>query len=390
MEQESQNYLNQLKSIRILIYSLIASLVIASIGFAFSVQKTTANLNQKDTQIHTLTDEVGQLKHENTFLNSALDANREIIQESFSILHASIKDYVETDKIEKTDEFNDAKNDLITIISDKEYKINNLQTQNQKLNQELQFHQYDSDIINILVLGEHDLLTDTIILMSINPGKKTITLINIPRDLYINGRKINSIYSSYGIERTLEEIVRITGIYAEKHVIVNFESFVKMIDLIGGIDINVSEDIYDPYFPNEANGHTVYEITAGNHHLSGKEALMYARSRKSTSDFDRAKRQQLVIEAIINKIKVQKVFIDLENAIEIFETVSSTLKTNIDAFEALYYLNHFKGYEIEGGNVINTEKLLYSSKTIDGQYILLPKSEDYYQVKKMISELIKK
>lgn len=382
MDQENHNYNKQLKSIRILVYSLMLSLLIAFIGFALSVQKTTANLNQKDVQLYSLTDEIGQLKHENTFLNSALEVNREIIKESFDILHGSIIDYAESG--------NSAKNELMTIISDKEYEINNLQTQNERLNEELEFHQYDTDIINILVLGEHDQLTDTIILMSINPKNKTITLINIPRDLYINGRKINSVYASYGLDKTVKEVLKVTGVYAQKQVVVNFDSFTKMIDLLGGIDIQVKDDIYDASFPSGSNGYTVYEISAGKHHLDGNEALMYARSRKSTSDFDRSKRQQQVIEAMIYKIKEQKIFTDLENVVEIFKTVSSTLKTNIDAFEALYYLNHFKNFKIEVGNIISSGNLLYSSKTIDGQYILLPNSGDYYQIKKKISELIKK
>lgn len=380
MELETGNFKRQLKSIRILIYALMISILIASFGFALSVKKTAANLNQKDSQIHVLTDEIGQLKQENTFLNNAFKINRDIIHESFDILHGSIKDY---------DQFNEAKNELVTVISDKEFEIKSLQTQNQQLSNELQFHQYDSDIVNILVLGEHGSLTDTIILISINPKNKTITLINIPRDLYNNGRKINSFYASFGIERIIEEILKITGVYTEKYIIINFDAFVNMIDILGGVDIYVKEDIYDPSFPTSSNGHTVYEIEKGNHHFTGEEALMYSRSRKSTSDFDRAKRQQQIVQAIKDKLKKDNFFEDLDSAIDLYKTVSKSFNTNIDAFEALYYLNHFKDFEIESGNVISTQNLLYSSKTIDGQYILLPKTGDFLDIKKHISELIK-
>lgn len=389
MDENFNKTIHQLKLMKILIYSLILSLLIGSIGFGLSIKNTFENLNFKDTQISLLTDEVGQLKQENVYLNNYLEATREIVKESFDILHNSIKEYVDNDKIEANQEFNNAKNELITAISDKEFQIKSLKNTNNKLIKQLEFQNYDNNIQNILILGLHKSLSDTIMLASINPSKESITLVSVPRDLYVDGRKINSYYKSFGIDKTIEKIYEITGVYADKYVILDFDSFIKMIDILGGIDIYVHEDIYDPNFPNESNGYRIYEISKGNHHLSGEDALMYARSRKSTSDFDRSKRQQQIVQAIRIQIKKLNLFDDLEKTIELFNEIASSFKTNIDVFEALYYFNHFQYFAFESGNVLSTSNLLYPSKTIDGQYILLPINEDYYQIKKQISELIK-
>jgi len=380
---------NQFKLLKILIYSLMISLLIGSIGFGMSVKNTYENLNYKDHQINVLTDEIGELKEENLFLNNSLEANREIVQEGFDILHKSIKKYVKNDKENALTEFNSAKNELITVISDKEYEIKNLQEKNVKLSEEIEFQNYDENIENILILGLHKGLTDSILLISINPSNETITQISIPRDLYVDGRKINAYYNSFGLNKTIEEVYRITGVYPDKYVILDFGAFINMIDILGGIDVYVKEDIYDPYFPTADNGKTVYEIKKGSHHLDGKEALMYARSRKTTSDFDRSERQQQIVQAIRVQLKRLNLLDDLEKTIELFNEITSTLDTNIDAFEALYYFNHFQSFAFENDNVLSTANLLYSSETIDGQYILLPNNGDYYQIKKKISELIK-
>ncbi|MFC1600120.1 LCP family protein [Patescibacteria group bacterium] len=389
MEQNSNNPICQIKLLRILTFSLMISLLIGSVGFGLSVRTTYENLNLKDEQISVLTNEIGDIKQENVYLNNSLEANREIVQEGFDILHNSIKAYVNNDKEEATTEFNNAKNDLITVISDKEYEIKSLQSKNVKLSKELEFQDYNEDIENILILGLHDSLSDTLLLVSINPTNESITLLSIPRDLFVNGRKINSYYGSFGLNKTIDEVYKITGVYADKYVVLDFDAFSKMIDILGGIDIEIKKDIYDPSFPTESNGYTIYEISKGKHHLNGAEALMYARSRKSTSDFDRSERQQQIVQAIRIKLKRLDLLNDLEKAIEIFNEITSTVQTNIDAFEALYYFNHFQNYAFESGNVLSTNNLLYSSKTIDGQYILLPKNGDYYQIKEKISELIK-
>lgn len=392
MSKKPINILSHLKSTRMMLYAVILFLIIVTFGFGFITKATKISLQEKDLQINVLAEEVGQLKEENLYLYDYLKINRDIVNEGFDLLHKSFEDYIKSEESEKQyvqTQFESVKDELIASINEKSKVIENLKQKNEKLNDEISFQQYSDDITNILILGTHAELTDTIILVSINPSNETISLISIPRDLYLNGRKINSIYTIFGIDRLKDEIHKVTGVNINKYVVFDFDGFINMIDIIGGIDLYVKKDIYDPFFPTDANGYTVYQIEKGSHHLTGEEALMYARSRKSTSDFDRSERQQQVIQAIRVKLKRFNLIDNVDKAIDLFAEVVSKTKTDVDVLEALYFLNHYQNYVFESGNVLSSGNLLYSSKTMDGQYILLPKNGDYYEIKKQISDLIK-
>lgn len=388
----TQKLVDHIRNTKILLYSLISALIIGIIGLGSGIKNLNEEILTKDYQISVLSGEVGQLKEENTYLYQNLLKNREFLTQSVEAIQNSFTGYVEDNESEKNEmhaTFTQVQSDLNNLLNEKEFAIANLRERNERLTEEVALQSYSDDIEHILILGKNQNLTDTIILASVNPSLETVSLISIPRDLYVNGRKINSIYASYGIDKLKRDIHMITGITPEKYVILDFAAFEKIIDILGGIDLYVKESIYDDAFPAGDNGYTVYEIEAGSHHLNGEEALNYARSRKSTSDFDRSKRQHQVIQAIRVKLKMLDILADMDKAIEIFETVTSGIETNIDVFEALYYMNNYQNYAIESGNVISGENLLYSTRSVDGQYILLPKSGDYYQIKEYVSHLIK-
>jgi len=281
-----------------------------------------------------------------------------------------------------------ARDELANLVAEKESAINQLQQKNERLKKEENLQNYSSYIFTILILGTNENLTDTMILAAINPSMETITLVSIPRDLYVNGRKINSIYASYGIEKMKQDLSKISGLDINKSIIFDFKSFKKAIDILGGVDIEVKEDIYDPYFPTASNGYTKYSIKKGSYNMDGEQALMYVRSRKTTSDFDRSKRQQQVVQAIRVKVKKLDLLADIDKAVELYNEVIKNIKTDIGVFDALGYFEKYKNYSIESGNVISPDNFLYSSKTTDGQYILLPKAGDYVDIKKAISALI--
>lgn len=388
----TQNLIENLKHTKILLYSLVIALIIGMFGLGNGIKNLYEELYLKDYQISVLTDEMGVLREENVYVYQNLLRNREFLTESIDSLQNSLVGYVEGNEAKKDEmhaTFTQVQNELDNLLNEKELAIVNLQERNQRLNDEVEFQSYPEDIENILILGKNENLTDTIILASINPSLETITLTSIPRDLFINGRKINLILASYGISKLKRDIYMVSGVNAEKYVILDFAAFEKIIDILGGIDIYVHESIYDNAFPTADNGYTVYSIEEGSHHMTGEEALKYARSRKSTSDFDRSKRQHQVIQAIRVKLKMLDVLSDLDKTIQLFETAIEGIDTNIDAFEALYYMNHYQNFAIESGNVISSENYLYSAKSVDGQYILLPKSGDYYEIKEYISHLIK-
>jgi LCP family protein required for cell wall assembly len=186
---------------------------------------------------------------------------------------------------------------------------------------------------NILLLGAGDEshdgvdLTDTIMVASLDPEKtKSAVLLSLPRDLYfletekMGEGRINSLYRDYKIllanegmseaEASREsmrelavEIGRKLGINMHYAIKVDFIAFVQAVDAIGGIDIVVPEKLVDVEYPGPNYTYETFQIEAGPQHIDGETALKYARSRHSTSDFDRSKRQQQIIKAIADKMQ---------------------------------------------------------------------------------------
>jgi LCP family protein required for cell wall assembly len=209
---------------------------------------------------------------------------------------------------------------------------------------------------NFLLIGTggegHDgaNLTDTLIVASLDNQSKQIKMISIPRDLYVDladtgGQRINKVYDTYlnelgpsgATEKLAETVTKITGAEIQYYVKVDFNGFVKIIDALGGVEVDVENAIHDPFYPK---GETIYyetfHIDAGLQTLDGETALKFARSRKTTSDFDRARRQQQLMAAVKDKAlsldlltnpdKLQKLYASIDSSIETDLTVSEILE----------------------------------------------------------------
>ena len=176
--------------------------------------------------------------------------------------------------------------------------------------------------INVLLLGIDrrggkgwGYRTDTIIIVTVDPVQKTAGMLSIPRDLQVsipgNGDDrintanvwgYNNDYPGGGpalLKRTIETNF---GIPIDYYIMADFQAFVEIIDTLGGIDVSVPTTLHDTKYPDPKPGDlyafkTVH-FDPGWQHMNGTRALEYARSRMSTSDFDRAKRQQLILVAI--------------------------------------------------------------------------------------------
>lgn len=217
----------------------------------------------------------------------------------------------------------------------------------------IQIKKNEQGMVNILLLGigggAHDgpNLTDTIILASLDPKKNTVNLISIPRDLYVPALKgkINRVYSDgeekgkgNGILLVKSAINSVTGIKPDYAVVIDFSGFVKLVDLLGGIDVVVKNPLTDYEYPvtgleNELCGYEEdgiasfsaqiatgsatepeifpcrYEtlhVDAGEVHMDGEFALKFVRSRHAIgeegTDFARSARQQAVINAVRTKV----------------------------------------------------------------------------------------
>ena len=161
--------------------------------------------------------------------------------------------------------------------------------------------------VNVLLLGSDQrpntggFRTDTILLVTINPAKNTINITSFPRDLYVDipggsMNRINTAFARGGFETMAKTLEVNFGVQPDFYVLINFWSFVEVVDSLGGIDINASQPL------SEYTARGWFTIPEGKNHMDGDTALYYARSRKSTSDFDRNRRQQEVVQGIIDKL----------------------------------------------------------------------------------------
>jgi polyisoprenyl-teichoic acid--peptidoglycan teichoic acid transferase len=144
--------------------------------------------------------------------------------------------------------------------------------------------------------------TDAIMLVTLNPQAGTANITSIPRDLYvyIPGWTVQRINTAlpWGGFRTLSMTFEYNlGVRPDYYVLINFWSFVEVIDSLGGIDVKVARTHTD-----QRSGHGQYTVEAGTVNMDGETALWYVRSRYSTSDYDRGRRQQEVLLALFNRM----------------------------------------------------------------------------------------
>ncbi|MEP7358569.1 MAG: LCP family protein, partial [Anaerolineales bacterium] len=184
----------------------------------------------------------------------------------------------------------------------------------------------DKDIVNILLLGrdtdrtDATYRTDVMIVASINKDANAVTLLTIPRDLfvYIPGWTMNRIntaaahgdaigYPGGGVALLEQTILYNLGIPIHGWARVDFDGFKDIVDTVGGVDVPVTCAMQDwrlkePGLDQQnADNWELYTVTPGVQHMDGDLGLWYARSRKRSSDYDRSRRQHQVLRAIFDK-----------------------------------------------------------------------------------------
>lgn len=208
--------------------------------------------------------------------------------------------------------------------------------------------------VNIMLLGygggsHHGwYLADSIMVASWNKKLWAVTMLSVPRDFYITNKetrvfwRINEVFSR-GVGRKHEfdtwakammgQLEDIMGINISYYAVIDFEGFKNVIDTLGGIEIDVQKPIHDTTYPTENLGYMTFHVNTGLQLFSGERALMYARSRHSTSDFDRSLRQQQIIKAIVAKLKQQGL---RPNKIkQLYADYTAMVKTNISLDEMI-------------------------------------------------------
>lgn len=260
---------------------------------------------------------------------------------------------------------------------------------------------------NIMVLGiaggDHDGhdLTDTIMILSINTDTKAMSMISIPRDVWSDALKdkVNSAYH-YGEEKKLgggrvlaKAIVEdIVGIPIHYDVVLDFSGFKNVIDLVGGIDVNVSREFIDPNFPIEGkendmcDGDITYKcryetisFVQGIQHMDGITALKYVRSRHAQgdegSDFARSSRQQEVLLALKEKVFAPSFWVYPQQSIKLLNAVDMAIETDMNIGELLTIGKKIKNTSLENITKISIEDYLItpSQGLFGGKYVLVPK-----------------
>ena len=254
---------------------------------------------------------------------------------------------------------------------------------------------------NLLLLGvagemeQGGHLSDSIMIVSINPKRPSISVLSLPRDLYVSSkvgdRKINEVYAAAqykhgeakGLEITKDAIEQFTGIEIHYAAVVDFALFEDGIDLLGGVDVFVPQDIRDEHYPDTNFGYQTFVVRRGLQHFDGATALKYARSRKTTSDYDRARRQQDLALAIRQKIESNGLVENTQRLREFYDLFRRKVNTDID-LTTLLALTKI-GMGIDYGDIVSavlnddpTQRggLLYAParEFYNGQFVLLPQS----------------
>jgi len=227
---------------------------------------------------------------------------------------------------------------------------------------------FDDDRINILLLGRANShksgkdLTDTIILMSINTNDYTIGLFSLPRDLLVgNGSfyvKINSRYQTglkndEGAKYIIDSVENITNQNIHYYFVLDFEGFIKIIDILGGINIDVPRHIKDERYPGPGYSYETFEVYPGLQEFDGATALKYARTRHDDieGDFGRAKRQQQVMQGARNKAFSLGTIVNPLKISELFTVLGEHIHTNITPDEIEPFISLIK--KVDTQNITN-------------------------------------
>ncbi len=213
--------------------------------------------------------------------------------------------------------------------------------------------------------------SDTLMIATIDPKADQAALLSIPRDtrVKIKGHgydKINAAYAYGGEKLTQSTVEDFLGVNMDHYVIVNVKAFQRIIDAIGGIDIDVEKRMYyeDPW---DDDGGLLIDLRPGLQHMDGKTAVTYVRYRDEEGDIGRIKRQQAFMKACMDKVTSPTIITKLPSVIsEVFESV----KTDLSLRQLLEFAGSLKEAK---GNGLKTEMVPGRPMYIDGISYWIPK-----------------
>ncbi len=250
--------------------------------------------------------------------------------------------------------------------------------------------------------------SDTLIVVHVNPQQKWASMLSIPRDSmveipYVGYQKINAAYpigyldaeaiygpgtapAAGGAALAAETVERFLGIPVDYTAQVDFLGFERLIDIMGGLVIDVPKPLLDAEYPTENFGFERLYIPAGLQVFDGATALRYARSRHSDSDFDRSCRQQRVLRAMLRQARSQDVLDQAARLPELVKNLEQSVSTTLPISElgVLYSLADF-------ARSLNTDSIIQLSINPDNVRMNVQGSDIYwdpYDVQRLVSRMM--
>jgi LCP family protein required for cell wall assembly len=229
--------------------------------------------------------------------------------------------------------------------------------------------------------------TDTMLLVSIDPATKSLGILSIPRDLFVSipgysePQRVNTPMvlgelqrPGYGPQLLMQTVQYNLGIRVHDYVAIDFNTFITIVDAVGGVDMDIPYAISDTSYPDMNYGYDPFYIKAGFQHLDGKTALKYARTRHGDSDFNRAERQQAVLYAIRDRVLSLNMLPQLiAQSPTIWNAVSSGISTGLSfdqLIQLVWYLKDVDKANIKTGVIDNAYTMPYM--TAGGAAVLIP------------------
>ena len=275
----------------------------------------------------------------------------------------------------------------------------------------------EDDRVNILMLGiggqghAGSNLTDTIMIASYKPSTGQAAMMSIPRDMLVpipgyGWRKINHLYAlaeyndpGTGGDYAKQVISQIFGLQIPYYARIDFNGFEEVIDLVGGIKVNVPRTLSDYKYPipgrEDYPDELRYEhlfIEAGEQHFNGSTALKYVRSRhaggEEGSDFARALRQQLVLDAFSSRMLSFSTLLQPSKIRKIINNVDENVDTNLTLPEMVAFAKLAKRYKDKDDrpdiiNIVlsNSDNGPLQAANYNGAFVLEAKVEDFSELK---------
>ncbi len=259
--------------------------------------------------------------------------------------------------------------------------------------------------------GEGKLLSDAIILLSIKKSTGQVALISLPRDIYLRlwcskeKKKLNFAYAYGGLSCAMKTVSYLTGLYVDYGVAVNFTALEDIVDALGGITLYLEKPFEESsqwakegkeedehWLIKEIDGEErwVFYLPEGENILDGETALYYVRSRYSTNDFDRMRRQQKVLIALKEKALSLKVLANPVKIYNLLDALGRNIRTDMALADmgALINLTPYldtKNIEKEVVD-ISPQGLLYHT-FINEEYVLLPVGDNFEKIQEVCQNI---